>query len=124
VQPALRRCTVLPAADTVLAADDEVVMTRPVTLSAADCQPLAVPVPIDLGALTYHAGYQRMWHSIQIVDRLLAGTPSYSCYHAPQDAVLLLGVRQSPHKASKSLLDLWAIKICIRAWAIEPQQAA
>lgn len=50
VQPALRRCTVLPSADTVLAADDEVVMTRPVTLSAAECQPLPVPVPIDLGA--------------------------------------------------------------------------
>jgi hypothetical protein len=50
VQPALRRCTVLPAADTVLAADDEVVMTRPVTLPASECQPLAAPVPIDLGA--------------------------------------------------------------------------
>lgn len=50
VQPALRRCTVLPAADTVLAADDEVVMTRPVTLPASECQPLAAPMPIDLGA--------------------------------------------------------------------------
>lgn len=49
VQPAQRRCTVLPPADTVLAEDDEVVLTRPVTLPASECQPLALPVPIDLG---------------------------------------------------------------------------
>ena len=121
MQPALRRCTVLPAADTVLAADDEVVMTRPVTLSAADCQPLAVPVPIDLGALSSHAGYQLMWHSIQIVDRLPSKTPYNSCYYTPQDAVPLLGVRQSPLQRA---CDLWAIKISIRARGLEPQQAA
>ena len=50
VQTAQRRCTVLPPADTVLAEDDEVVLTRPVTLPASECQPLAMPVPIDLGA--------------------------------------------------------------------------
>ena len=50
VQLAQRRCTVLPPADTVLAEDDEVVLTRPVTLPASECQPLATPMPIDLGA--------------------------------------------------------------------------
>ncbi|KAK9845991.1 hypothetical protein WJX81_007900 [Elliptochloris bilobata] len=49
VQPAQRRCTVLPPADTVLTDDDEVVLTRAVTLPASEAQPLAVPVPIDLG---------------------------------------------------------------------------
>ena len=50
VQPAQRRCMVLPPADTVIAEDDEVVLTRPVTLPASECQPLATPVSIDLGA--------------------------------------------------------------------------
>ena len=49
MQPAQRRCTVLPPADTVLTEEDEVVLTRPVTLPASECQPLATPVPIDLG---------------------------------------------------------------------------
>ncbi len=110
----------LPAADTVLAADNEVVMTRPVTLSAADCQPLAVPVPIDLGALSRHAGYQLMWHSISDHGQT---SRRNSCYHNPQMQCFFSALGSLRSKLQRAC-DLWAVKICIRAWGLDPQQAA